>query len=326
VDLWVSLGACSIGPFFHPVYYFGFLGGLVLLLVFRGLEKKFDPWLLLYYLTFLPYFLTIYLYFQPNLPEDPIYKFFFEKQALIKLFWFYVEFDGVAIPLAILAVIFSPEARKWFLPFALLFSFLCLFGAGLINHAAHFALQNSLYLTLLSAIGLGYLIKTNRCIRTVIYAVVLIIILPPYIQEVSSRIKNGWEGIVDQEQRTVGEFVRSSTDPNSSFVILPESSYSLVAVEGLGERKVTLGYFFHLDRYESKASIEKWDREIKDFFLATDRQKQMDFLKRFKANYIFIGPDEKGFLLDHHQDIELFKKNFICVFKNENIDIFFISY
>lgn len=320
-DLWFSLGACSISPFFHPVYYFGFLGGFSILLIVLFVKKEFKPWLLLYYLTFLPFFLTFYLYFHPNLPEDPLYRFFFEKKALIKLFWFYIFFDGMAIPLGVLAVIVSPAARKWFLPFALLFAFLCLFGAGLVNHAAHLALQNSLYLTLLSAIGLGYLMKFNRWTRTAVYALVLFIIFPPYLHEISSRIQTGWEEIVQPEQMAAGYFIRAHTDPNSSFVILPESEYSIKTIEGVGERKLMMGLSWHLDRYESKASINKWDQEIKAFFLTANPQGQYDFLKKYKIDYIFLGPEELDYLKEHHIDMNSFKNSFTSVYKNPGIEI-----
>ena len=325
-DLWFSLGACSIGPFFHPVYYFGFLGGLSLLLLYLLIKKKFDPRLLLFYLTFLPYFLTFYLYFQPNLPEDPLYQFFFQKKAVIKLFWFYLFFDGIAIPFGVWAAIVSPEARRWFLPFASLFAFLCLFGAGMVNHAAHLALQNSLYLTLLSAAGLGYLIKSNRWFRRIVYVTVIAVILPPYLQEVSSRIQTGWEGIVTQEQRTPGTFIRSQTEPDSTFVILPESEFSLTCVEGIGERKVTLGVFFHLDRYESKASIKKWDQEIKNFFLTYDPQTRNRFIRKYKVDYIFLGPDEIRFMKEHLVDFGAFKKEYVTVFADRNVEILKTDY
>ncbi|MEW6186935.1 MAG: hypothetical protein AB1585_14470 [Thermodesulfobacteriota bacterium] len=320
-DLWLSLGATSISPFFHPIYYFGFLGGLSILLVFLLIKKEFRIRLLLFYLTFIPFSLTFFLFLRPHLPEDPLYRFFLEKAALIKLFWFYLFFDGIAMPFGLLAAVVSPAARRWFLPFSLLFALLCLFGGGLVNHAAHFALQNSLYLTLLSAIGLAYLKKINPWIRTTVYGLVLIIILPPFIQEVSSRIRTGWEGIVEQEQRTVGAFIRNTTDPNSAFVSLPESTLALTTIIGLGERKVILGYHYHLDRYESKASIKKWDREIKHFFKTTDRQWRIDFLKRYKIHYVFLGPEERDLLTTNGQNIETFKKDFIAVFKHENIEV-----
>jgi hypothetical protein len=320
-DLLLSLGACSISPFFHPIYYFGFLGGFSIFLIFLVINKEFKPKLLSFYLTFIPFFLTFFLFLRPHTPEDPLYRFFLEKAALIKLFWFYLFFDGIAVPFGLLAAIVSPIARKWFLPFSLLFAFLCLLGGGLVNHAAHFALQNSFYLTLLSAVGLAYLIKLNPWIRTTVYGLVLIVILPPFIHEVASRINTGWEGIIEQEQRTIGQFIRSHTDPNSAFIALPESTLALTTIIGLGERKVTMGFFYHLDRYESKASIIKWAAEIKDFFKTDDLQRRRELIKKFKVQYIFLGPEEKDLLTANGQNIEDFKKDFVLVFKHKNIEI-----
>jgi hypothetical protein len=320
-DLWCSLGACSISPFFHPIYYFGFLGGFSLLLFFQVLRREFHPRLLLFYLTFIPFFLTFYLFLRPHPPEDPIYRFIFEKQALIKLFWLYLFFDGIAIPFAFLAAMVSPGARKWFLPFFLLFAFLCLGGSGMVNHAAHFALQNSLYLTLMSAAGLAYLFRRIRRLALPIYALVLLVIFPPYLHEVVHRIQGGWEGLIDQEQQTAAAFIRSKTDPKSTFAVLPESSYALTTVIGLGERKVTLGYHYHLDRYESKATIEKWDKDIKAFFLSVNPKNMRDFIQGFGVDYLFFGPDEKNFMALHGRDVRVFRALFPVVFDNGTIEI-----
>lgn len=320
-DLWLSLGACSISPFFHPIYYFGFLGGFSLLLLLMILRKEFHKPLLLFYLTFLPFFLTFYLFLRPHLPDDPLYRFFLEKTALIKLFWLYLFFDGIAVPFAVLAAMVSKAARRWFLPFYLLFAILCLSGGGMVNHAAHFALQNSLYLTLISAVGLAWLFNVHRGLALAVYFMVATVIVPPYLHEVVSRISGGWEGIVGQEQRTAGNFIRKHTNPDSVFLVLPESPYALTTVIGLGERKVALGFHYHLDRYESKRSIERWDREVKAFWVTEDPAWRRKFLQKYGVDYLFLGPEERQYLTLHHRDPSKLLGEFPLVFANETIEI-----
>lgn len=320
-DLYFSLGACSIGPFFHPIFYLGFLGGFSIILFFRWLRKKWDPGLLFYFLTFLPYFLAYYLIFKPSPPKDPFYQFFLGKSYLIKALWYYLGLNGIAIPFAVLAVFISPEARLWFLPFSFIFTTFCLLGWSGVNHGTYFLLQDSLYLSLLSAIGLSYLIKINKRVRLVIYLLVLTIILPPYLHQISFSIKSGWAGGGPGEQEIAGEFIRSHTDPNSIFVSLPDSLYSVDTVEGWGERKVMLGLLTHLDRYEPITSIKAWDQEVKTFFSTTDPQKREDFIRKYQAKYIFLGPEEHNYMREHQGDLEQFKKTYFTIYKNNGIEI-----
>jgi len=320
-DLYLSLGACSIGPFFHPVYYLGFLSGFSIILFFQWLRRKWDPRLLFYYLTFLPYYLAYYLTFRPALPKDPFYQFFLGKTYLLKALGYYFGLNGIAIPFALLALFISHEARIWFLPFALIFSTLCILGWSGVNHGTYFLLQDSLYLSLLSAIGLSYLKKINKPVRTFIYLLVLTIILPPYLHQISFSFKNGWASSGPGEQEIAGEFIRSHTDPNSIFVSLPDSIYSVNSVEGLGERKVMLGLLTHLDRYEPIASIKAWDQEVKTFFSTTDPKKRKDFIRRYQVNYIFLGPDENNYMREYQVDVDQFKKAYFTVYKNQGMEI-----
>ena len=321
IDLYFSLGACSIAPFFHPVYYLGFLSGFSVILLFQWLRRKWDPRLLFYYLTFLPYYLAYYLYFHPALPKDPIYQFFLGKSYLINALWYYFGLNGIAIPFAVLAVFISPEARLWFLPFSFIFTTFCLLGWSGVNHGTYFLLQDGLYLSLLSAIGLSHLRIMNKGVRLVIYLLVLGIILPPYLHQISFSIRNGWAGGGSVEQEIVGEFIRSHTASNSIFVTLPDSLYSVDTVEGRGERKVVLGLLTHLDRYEPITSIKAWDQEVKTFFSTTDFEKREDFIRKYQANYIFLGPDENNYMREHQRDLELFKKPYLSIYKNTDLEI-----
>jgi len=316
-DLWLSLGACSIGPFFHPVFYFSFLGGFSIILLFQWLRRKFDPWLLLFYLTFLPYFLTSYLYLKPDLPNDPIYQFFLNR--IFRAGWFYLGLNGIAIPFALLALWTSREARTWFLPFAFLFSALSILGVDVVN-PTHVMLQDGLYLSLLSAIGLSYLKKINRLARSLIYLLVLLVILPPYILQTSLSLKNDWPDF-SFEQKTAAEFIRTSTKPQGSFIILPDSKDSTDVVEGLGERKVILGVLWHLARYESLSSITTWKQEAKNFFLTPDYNKRQGFIRSYQVNYIFLGPGEIEYMLHGGADIPLFKRGYKTIYRNREIEI-----
>jgi uncharacterized membrane protein len=92
-------------------------------------------------------------------------------------------------------------------------------------------------------------------------------------------------------------------------------------VEGLGERKVMLGLLTHLDRYEPIDSIKAWDQEVKNFFLTSDSKKRDEFIRKYRANYVFIGPRETYYMEVNKVDIELLKKDFITVYKNQDIEI-----
>ena len=320
-DLFFSLGACLISPFFHPVYYFGFMGGFSVILFIQWLRRKWDPWLLVYYLTFLPYYLIFVLYFQPALPTDPLYHFLLDKTNLIKAFWYYIGLNGIAIPFALLAIVISQEARIWFLPFTFIFSTLCILGWGGVNHGAHFLLQDGLYISFLSAIGLSYIKKIKGFAPFLIYLIVLAIILPPFIHQIFFCFKTSWAGGGPSEQEIAGKFVRSFTDPDSTFVILPDSRYSVDTVEGFGERKVILGLLSHLDRYEPMTFIKKWDQEVKDFFSSPELKKREVFIRRYQVGYIFFGPDELEYMKESKVDINLFKKAYLTVYKNQDMEI-----
>ena len=320
-DLWFSLGACSISPFFHPVFYFSFLAGFSLMVLFQWMRKKYGSWLLLYALTFLPYFLTFYLYVKPGTPDIPIYQWYTDSASILIAIREYVKVNGVVLPFALLAFCFSPEARTWFLPFSFLFAFLNLFGQGVVNHTAHFLYQNSLYITLPSAIGLGMLKKIPRWSRILFILLVFSIIIPPFYFQVLHRLETGWEGAVDVEQNAAGEYIRSYTDGNSTFVILPDSRYSLVCVEGIGERKVISGHFNHLNKYETMNFIRNLNEEIKHFYSSSDLQEKHIFLQKYQAYYIFLGPEEITFMKEQKTDIERLKKVDQLVYRSKNVEI-----
>ncbi len=320
-DYWVSLGACSISCFFHPAYYLGFLIGFSCWLFFQWLRKRFDPWLFLFFFAFIPYFLTFYLYFRPSPPADPFFQFFHDKTSLIHSLREYWGNNGIAIPFAVWALLISREARIWLFPFAGPFVFLSTFGQSGINPLSHFVFPGVLYLSMLSAVGLEALKKIPWVIRLLIYGMVLVIITLPFFFQVSHRLEIGWEGAADSEEKAAGVFIRSNTVENSTFVTFPNSRYSTTCVEGLGERKVVFGWFFHLNRYETVDFLNKRAAEVYYFYLTSDIQTRKNFIRRYRADYVFLGPDEINFMREHKTDIKRFTKDYQTVYKSENIEI-----
>jgi hypothetical protein len=318
-DLYLSLGICSVAPFFNPSLYLGFLVGLSLLFLFQSMANKFRLFFFLFYLTFIPYFLTFYLYFKPQAPAMPLYVFYKEIPFILTGLRQYLNFNGIAIPFAALALIYSREAFLWIFPFTFLFWFLFIFGWSSVNEH-HVLLPDSLYISILSGIGLAKL-KFSRWARIFVYALVLSVIIPPYVHEIYFRIKTGWKGTISSEQSEAGEFIRLYTDPNSSFVVFPDSQYSIDTVEGLGERKLVMGVTWHLLRYETSQRVDQWKAEAEHFFstsnpLVTDR-----FVNKYKVGYIFLGPNEISHLKAQQVDIASYESRWTAVYKNQKIEI-----
>jgi hypothetical protein len=320
LNLFLSLGICSIGPFFHPAYYLAFLTGLSIFIFISVLRKNFRRTFLLFYLTFLPYFLTFYLYFQPSSPDQPIYLFQFSKELLLKRAWSYLAVNGPAIPLAVWAVFKVPSTRIWILPFSLLFATLSILGRGGVN-PSHVWLLDHLFISLLAGIGLGSLKPYGKKGVITALTAILLLIVPPYVQEVSTRIQEGWSGSIKPEQVAAGTFIRKTTHPKSSFLIFPDSRYAAETVEGLGERVLIFGFPFHLDRTEKKADVNRWEEEIRTFFLASDPEKIKSFLGKYKVDYLFLGPDEQAWLKKHQVDLEGFRRTYTTVYTNREIVI-----
>ncbi|MEW6184820.1 MAG: hypothetical protein AB1585_03670 [Thermodesulfobacteriota bacterium] len=320
-DLYLSLAACAIGPYFHPVFYLGFLAGLSFFILSQWMKKIFDPKLFLYALTFIPYFLTFYLFFQPGRPDIPLYRFLIDPVSISRAWWDFLRVNGIVIPFALLALARSAEARTWFLPFSFLFSLLCLLGQGAINHTAHIMFQNRLYLSLLAAAGLGSLKQWPLILRGPLYLLILTVITLPFTFQVSHRAKTGWEMALDMEQKTAGRFIRSYTEENSLFLIYPDSRYALVCVEGLGERRLVWGWFYHLNRYVPQKTLEEYRERIRHFFSTRDPQFRKDFLACYRPDYIFLGPEELENLKKDPLGLETFFKGFRLVYQSRHIQI-----
>jgi hypothetical protein len=320
-DLILSLVACSIGPFFHPVYILGFLGGLGLFLLFQFFRRRIHPPYLIYYLTPLPFLVTFYLYFQPDAPQAPIYIFHRDWESIGNALKGILSTQGLALPFVLLALVFSGPARQWLLPFFLFYFTLSLVGTGGLNHPCHFLLPNSMVIALLGGIGLSTLKTLSLKYRALVFLIMGAILLPPYINEVAYRIETGWEGTFTQEQRAAGNFIRTFTPPRSIFVVLPDNREALETVEGLGERVVVYGISWHLDRYENEKNLANWREEATQFFSSPDPATREDFIKRYQVHYILIGPNESQFMEEHHLDLALFKQSFIPVYANPEITI-----
>jgi len=163
--------------------------------------------------------------------------------------------------------------------------------------------------------------KIPRWSRILFILLVFSIIIPPFYFQVLHRLETGWEGAVDVEQNAAGEYIRSYTDGNSTFVILPDSRYSLVCVEGIGERKVISGHFNHLNKYETMNFIRNLNEEIKHFYSSSDLQEKHIFLQKYQAYYIFLGPEEITFMKEQKTDIERLKKVDQLVYRSKNVEI-----
>jgi hypothetical protein len=320
-DYWFSLGICAVSCFFHPAYYIGFMIGFSCWVVFQWLQKKFDPWLLLFFLAFLPYFFTFFLYLRPGIPSEPFFQFFSKKDDLLIALREFFGYSGIIIPFFILAIFVSREVRLWLLPFAGPFVFFSIFGRSKINHLSHFIFPGLVYLSMVSAVGISVLKKSPVILRTFIYFIISIVIILPFYFHVSHRLSIGWEDALDLEQRAAGEFIRSQTEEGSTFVIFPDSRYSAVCVEGLGERKVVFGWFFHLNRYETVDFLEKKVWEAVDFFVSGNLPFQNTFLKKNKAGYIFLGPDETAYMKERGVNVTKFVEPYRTVFKSSSIEI-----
>ena len=320
-DLILSLAACAIGPFFHPIYILGFLGGFGLFFLVQIVQKKFSPSYLTYFLTPLPFLLTFYLYFRPDAPQAPIYIFHQEWESIGKALEEILSLHGLALPFVFMALVFSGPARQWLLPFSLPYMTLSLLGSGGLNHPCHFLLPNSLYIALLGGIGLSTLKILGLKYRVLIFLILGGILLPPYINEVAYRIETGWEGTFSREQRAAGNFIRTFTPSKSTFVVLPDNREALETVEGLGERVVVYGISWHLDRYENEKNLIRWREEVEQFFSSTDRAMRENFIKKYQVQYIVLGPIESQFMEEHHLDLDLFKQSFIMVYANPEITI-----
>ncbi|MEW6186938.1 MAG: hypothetical protein AB1585_14485 [Thermodesulfobacteriota bacterium] len=320
-DYWFSWGTCAAGCFFHPAYYLGFMLGFSCWLLFQWARKRFDPWLLLFYFAFFPYFLTFFFYTRPLTPSSPIYQFQFDKKSIIDALRHWGWHNGLVIFLAAWASIVSREARFWILPFALTFAFLLIFGRGGINHHSHVVFPGIIYLSLLGAVGLAAFRKSPFLLRILIITLVLTMITPPFVSQVAFRLKTSWVGFLEPEQKAAGEFIRATTDENSTFVIFPESKFSIDCIEGLGERKVVFGWQFHLDRYESLEKIHKRAREVIGFYKNSNPETQKDFVRKYRVDYIFLGPDEVTFIQKNGAEATLFAKNFRSVYKSQSVQI-----
>jgi|GEM_PF-1463768 len=321
-DLFIALGACSLGPFFHPVYYLGFLAGFSLWLIFLGLKGERDFRLLAFYGTVIPYALTFYLYFKPDAPAMPVYQWVLDAAGLQTALWDFFRINGLVLPFALWAVFSSSEARRWFFPFALLFTLLSILGRGPVNHASHVLFQTRVYLTLLSAVGLGLLRKFPFGLRTALGGLFILFLMLPFPYQVAHKIKSGWAGAADASQKTAGAFIRLNTEEDSIFLILPDSRYSMVCVEGYGERRLIWGWFYHLNRYVQIQTLTDIREQILRFFRTTDPHYRTTFLKTYRPNYLFWGPEERHYLLKHQVPLDEFLEGFQPVYQSETIRIY----
>jgi len=320
-DFWFSWGACALSCFFHPAYYLGFMIGYSLWIGLQLLQKRFrSPWLL-FYAAFLPYFLTFFLLLQPKIPADPLYLFWGDLKSIGISIRNYLGHNGVALPLALAALVFSREARTWLLPFALPLLLLSVLGVSKVNHLSHVLFPGMVYLSLLAGIGVEAVLCIRRPIRYLAYAVILGIIVPPFCFHLYDRIQTGWKGALDQEQIIAASFIRTHTAEDSTFLILPNSRYSAACIEGLGERRLVFGWVFHLNRYESVEVLQQVVGEILSFFSHGDEQSKKEFLRKYKATHIFLGPDEIRFMKDHGKDPAQFRRYYPSIFKTPQIEI-----
>jgi hypothetical protein len=320
-DFWISLGACAVSCFFHPAFYLGFLLGFSGWIVFLWVRKGFNPWLLLFYLAFIPYFVTFYFYTRPMTPASPIYQFILEKNSILTALRHWGGHNGISIFFAVGAMLFSKEARFWILPFALPFAVLSIFGRGGINHPSHVVFPGIIYLSLLGSLGLAFFKKTSFLFRSLIFLLVLIIITPPFVSQITYWVKTGWEIFLEPEQKAAGEFIRAHTDENSTLVCFPESKFAIDSIEGLGERKVVFGWLFHLTRYESREKTNKRAEEVLNFYRTPDLKVQRDFLQKYQVDYIFLGPDEVAFIQKNKTEAITFAKKYRSVYKSPNVQI-----
>jgi hypothetical protein len=317
-DLLLSLGIGAVGPFFHPVYFLGFLTGRLLWVILRILTGCFQFRLLLWFLTPLPFLFLFYLPFRPEIPLGRLLIIHQNPASILQQAWFYLTSHGAAIPFAVLASLTSSAARGWFLPFFLPTLFLSLAGQGGINEM-HLWVQEGLYLSLLAGIGAGQLDKISRPARLCILGLTLAVIVPPLVHEIP-KIKSGWREIVP-EQRAAADFIRRHTPARSVLACLPDQVYCTEVVEGLGERAVVLGLLWHLDRYESPGSLKQWEREIRNIFLVPDDRNRKKICRAYGVDYIFLGPDERKWMNHQQVDIERFKQGLRLVYKNPQIEV-----
>jgi hypothetical protein len=320
-DLWFSWGACALSCFFHPAYYLGFMIGYFLWIGLQMLRKRFRLAWLLFYAAFLPYFLTFFLFLQPQIPSDPLYLFWGDLKNIGISLRNYLGHNGVALPLALAALVVSREARTWLLPFAAPLFLLSVLGVSKVNHLSHVLFPGMVYLSLLAGIGAEALSCLRRPIRYLTYAVILGIILPPFGFHLSERIRLGWTGALDQEQKIAGTFIRTHTAEDSTFLILPDSRYSAACVEGLGERRLVFGWVFHLNRYESMDGLNRVIGEILNFLSYGDEQSINQFLRKYKVTHIFLGPDEIRFIKDRGKDPGQFRRYYPSIYRTPQIEI-----
>lgn len=318
-DFWVSWGACALSCFFHPAYYLGFMIGFSLWLLFQVAKRKFRFSWLLYYTAFLPYFLTFFLFLQPKTPTDTLYRFFDDGASILFAVRNYLGHNGIALPLAFTGLVCFREARRRLLPFALPFLMLSVLGVSKVNHLSHILFPGMLYLSLLAGIGLEWFKPLYRPFRWLISVIILGIIVPPFVFHLSYRMELGWKSALDTEQRAAGDFIRTHTEEDSTFLILPDSRYSATSVEGLGERKVVFGWFFHLNRYESADVLYEVLDEILRFFSSQGLEEKDRFFEKYKPDYVFLGPDEVRYLEKQGVPPRQFAETFQVVYRSPHI-------
>jgi hypothetical protein len=190
-----------------------------------------------------------------------------------------------------------------------------------VNHLSHVLFPGMVYLSLLAGIGVEAVLCIRRPIPYLAYAVILGIIVPPFCFHLYDRIQTGWKGALDQEQIIAASFIRTHTAEDSTFLILPNSRYSAACIEGLGERRLVFGWVFHLNRYESVEVLQQVVGEILSFFSHGDEQSKKEFLRKYKATHIFLGPDEIRFMKDHGKDPAQFRRYYPSIFKTPQIEI-----
>ncbi len=291
------------------------------MLLYQWPKKRLELRYGLLFLTFLPYFFSFYLYLRPTPPPEPYFQFYSNLSSLRQALMDYLGQEGVALPFAVWAVIVSREARFWIFSFSALVVFMSIFGKSGINPLAYFSFLGGFSVSLLGGIGLAFLPKRLGWARPLLYSLVFVVIGLPFYYQIGWRLSVQWTGAIDPDQVQAGTFIRHHTPEDATFLMLPNSRYSAVTLEGLGERKVVFGWFFHLSRYENQDRLLERFREIHAFFLHPEPAKQLDFIQKYKMDYIFLGPDEKEHMRKNHVDVEAFASGFPTVYRTPAIQI-----
>lgn len=196
--------------------------------------------------------------------------------------------NGILLPLAVRAAIQSKAVRWWLLPFAGPYVLLALLVKEGINVWSHIFFPANVYAALFGAVGLAGLKNQWRKSYYFLSGMVLLIILPPFAAQIAYRWHTGWAGLLTQEQAAAGKFIREVTPENAVFVVFPDSRYAITCVEGLGERRLVFGWFFHLNRYERQERLYQRAEEVVRFYSGEDSRLLTRFTTTYGADYIFF--------------------------------------